>query len=208
MAVIDLINGSPEILAESADLSDLLGAVRGIRKWEERHAEVLDHIYRFRTLRLLRSEPDEQALKALLNHLERVTHPRRMEILNGFSKAYGTRWLAYMDLIENRLIALTSPVPKSLLSRAHVKQILDLVSFQEEVSLQKIQTALRIKANNLTRILDLMEANELIERKVYGREKILCLGDTGRRLLVDEADEASRRTSGVQRGASYLRLAK
>ena len=207
MAQIDLINSIPEELAEKANLRDLLETVRGIKQWEKRHAEVLDTIYRYRLVRLVRlrgtEENAEEQLKALLDHLDRVTHPSRMNSLEALDKCYGSRWLAYLDILEDRLAASQSPIPSILLTRAHVPQILEMVADDEPVSISEIRRRLNLKSANLTRILDMMEANELIEREAAGKEKLLRLGMNGLKLLTQR--ERTTSPQAQERGLHYLR---
>ncbi len=55
MAIADLINCTPEALAETTPLSDLMESIRKIDQWDDRHAEVLDYIYKHRLVRLIRT---------------------------------------------------------------------------------------------------------------------------------------------------------
>ena len=60
-----------------------------------------------------------------------------------------------------------------------------------------------LKSANLTRILDLMEANELIEREAAGKEKLVRLGMNGLKLLAQRERSSSPPTQ--ERGLYYLR---
>ena len=182
MALIDLTKGIPEILAETAGFDDLMETVQKTEEWDERKADVLDYIYRFRVDRSLRLG-DEEDLRRLLKHLDRVTHPRYLNQLSRLDKLYAGRWKAYMDLLEDRLLALESPVPAQLLQKTHVREILNLVAEQAIDSQVKIRHHLSLRPANLTRILNLMEANELIVRKKDGREKRILLGPEGGKLI-------------------------
>ena len=199
MPTIDLSTCIPETLAESADLDDLLDTVRAMESWSDREAEVLDYIYRQRVDKVLRME-EKAEVRDLLDHLDRVTYPRHIKKLQVLEKPYHGRWTGYMDILEDRLIALESPVPRSLLNKAHVRQILEIVAGEAAGSLASIRDALGLRPANLTRILKLMEANDLIVRRTEGRSKRIMLGPAGRQ-LTDEI----RRPAAQPRGASYLR---
>lgn len=203
MANIDLIHCVPERLAEEADLNDLLQTIRSIEQWQERHAEVLDYIYRMRLIRLLTRRSSEEGLRELADHLDRVTHPRRSEDLNSLARPYGERWSVYKDILENRLAALRSSAPEQVLKKAHVEQILDLVTKGGVTKQNDLQKTLGLKSANLTRILNLMEANDLIERRTIGREKRIETGPNGERFR-DKKTEAVK----PQRWASVFRIDK
>ena len=201
MKQIDLLNDSPAAIAESARLEDLLKAVRSIAKWEERHAEVLDHTYRHRLVHLIRSKSAaEGELQELLDHLDRVTHQRRFAALENLGKRYGSRWLAYMDILDGRLALMRSPVSERWLNRKHVRDILNLVPERGEIPQSRIKEKLDLRPANLTRVLDIMEANELIERRQDGRENLVRLGPDGVELVRKQGENAAG-----PRMADYLR---
>lgn len=203
MATIDLIHCVPERLAEEAALNDLLQTVRSIEQWEERHAEVLDYIYRIRLIRLLTGRSSEEGLRELADHLDRVAHQRRLEALNSLARPYGERWSVYKDILENRLAALRSSAPEQILKKAHVKLILDLVTRGEVTKQNELQKFLGLKSANLTRILNLMEANDLIQRRTLGREKVIETGPNSERYR-DKKTE----TAKPLRWASVFRIDK
>ncbi len=183
MANIDLINCAPEALAESTPLSDLMDSIQKIDHVNDRQAEVLDYIYRHRLVRLLRTvnrgEGATPKLEELYEHLDRVTHPRRLNQLNALEKAYGDRWIGYQDILEHRLAALMNQPSKWILERAHVKEILSFVLFEKSIKQKQIRGKLGLKPANLTRILAMMAANELINIHTRGREKIVNIGENG-----------------------------
>ena len=197
MPKIDIINSSPEVLAETASLDALLEAVRAIEKWDDRHGQVLDHIYRQRLIKLIRTGAPVNDLRALNEHLTRAAHPRRLKQLNNLDRPYGARWTVYQDILESRIAALDSNAPKQLLKRAHVLEILNLLVDGSVRTQGDIKRELDLLPANLTRILNMMESNELIERKIAGREKQIVPGPNAGRFLPVRHE---------RRGASYLRL--
>jgi predicted transcriptional regulator len=74
------------------------------------------------------------------------------------------------------------------MARTHVPEILYLVAHREEVPLCEIQNALSLIPNNLAHIIDLMEANEMVERKTRGREIFFKLGPAGKRIVLPEVE--------------------
>ncbi len=204
MKTIDLVDCVPANLAEEATYDDLWQTVRGIEIWQERQAEVLDFIYRFRLIALIRSRDDAEEsvkkLKMLGSHLDRVTHPERCKALNALSRHYGERWIAYQNLVEQRIAVLEAATPETLLNRAHVKEILRLV-LDGPRSQKDIEGELGLKPPNAVRILKMMEANELIERQTVGRENRIIPGPVGERLRESLVEP---RMGPVRRGASYL----
>jgi DNA primase len=203
MEAIDLIHCVPEKLAEEANLDQLLQTAKSIERWEERHAEVLDYIYRHQLIRLLVRRSSVDDLSALNEHLARMRHPRRLEAMQDLERPYGERWAAYQDILESRLAALRSGAPQQVLKMAHVEQILDLLLSGRATKLAEIKEALGLKSANLTRVLNVMEANELIERRTEGREKLICPGPGIER--VRPAPETD--TPKTPRWADHLRKA-
>lgn len=215
---IDLLTCIPGELAENADLDQLLAAVRAIESWQERQAQVLDYIYRFRLIRAIARRAPADQLRALNAHLARVAHPRRQAALDTLDAPYFARWNTYRQILEDRLAVLDSDIPQRLLARSRVAEILDLVAAKPEgVTQQTIKSRLSLGAANLTRILAMMEANELIERRKIGRENRLLPGVNAesalakRRAIAEPAGgyhaQAGAGQSLNKRGSAYLQLA-
>ncbi len=205
MPPIDLINCVPEILADSADLHDLLTSARKTEKWEERQAEVLDYIYRSRIIQFIRKPPQLDEMQALIEHLDRMTHPTIVKKFAHLTKPYAARWGVYMDLLDSRLSALQSQAPQALLERTHFSEILAMIAPGKYVAQQEIGQRLGLQRANLTRILNLMEANELIERETIGRENRIRLGQNGIKIYQEKEGTSSRQQT--KRGSSYLKIA-
>ncbi len=216
MAIIDLINCVPEALAESAALSDLMESIQEIDHVNDRQAEVLDYVYRHRLVRLLRAvkRGDDAVveLKALYEHLNSVTHPRRLERLNSLEKPYGARWIAYQDILEHRFAALMSEPSKWILKRAHVKRILSFFLSEKSIKQKEIRKRLKLKPANLTRILGMMAANELVNIHTIGREKIVTIGENGEIFIEDlkrsESKNSKPSVIAIPRGSGFLSVIK
>lgn len=205
MSCIDLIHSIPESLAEAASIDDLTETVMNTDTWEERQAQVLDYIYRQRLVRLIRTakrgESTLKELRAFAEHLDKTTHPSRIKKLHNLTKPYGARWVAYLDILESRVAALESDAPDHLMNRKNVKDILALILENETVSRKHIREKLNLQPANLTRILNMMEASELIESRKVGREKIFSPGANS----TECTPETSSRTPATGRWARCLR---
>jgi hypothetical protein len=177
---IDLVYDVPEELAQDAPLPELLKAVKSIETWTERHAEVLDYVYRRRVRAALSGRATTiEALRELDRHLAQVTNPIRREALNALGKPYYERWCAYRELLEGPIALLASAAPDLVMQRRHVREIVGRVTRQPGITQQELIDALRLGKANATRILKLMEANGLIERRAVGRENHVYLGRRG-----------------------------
>ena len=205
MAKIDLIYSVPEELAESATLDDIVETVRGISDWQERHAQVLDYVYQYRLIRLLTTNASAKKFRTLNEHITRIiNYPRTRQALNDLECPYAERWAAYRNILENRIRVLDSPAPEMIMERKHVSDILKLVedahSNGRELKQKDIQAKFDVKSPpNMTRVLKMMEAVGLIERRTRGREKIVVPG-----LNSDRVKPKDRQVDKPFRGLLYL----
>ena len=155
---------------------------------------------------------DEMA--ALLDHLQRVAHPRRAQALDALDRRYAQRWLAYADLLETQLAVQEAGVPDGLLARAHVPVILAGVRDGSLQTQGDVQQHCGLKEANASRVLALLDAAELVLRQWHGREKRLMAGprlpealqlleDAGRLPLAT----TPARTATSRRGSSFFKAA-
>lgn len=211
---LDLLNDDPQRLAREAPLDDLLAAVRAVEDWTDRHGQVLDHLYRNRIARQFRTGAALDEMAALLDHLQRVAHPRRAPALDALDRRYAQRWLAYADLLETQLAVQEAGVPPSLLERAHVPVILAGVRDGSLQTQGDVQQHCGLKEANASRVLALLDAAELVLRQRHGREKRLMAGprlpealqlleDAGRLPLAT----TPARTATSRRGSSFFKAA-
>ena len=182
---IDLVHSVPEDLADRASLAELLDAVKSVETWTERHAEVLDYLYRRHLVASLSRHSTLEDLRELDRHLAQVTNPIRRIRLNGLGKPYWDRWQAYRDLLEIRIALLRSAAPQRLAAQPRIREILERVARTPVLSQASLIHDLRLGRANATRILNLMEQNGLIERDKIGRENRLRLGLHGARFIPD-----------------------
>lgn len=208
--MIDFNHCVPEVLAKTASLADILTAAKAITTWSDRTAEVLDYIYRTRLARLLKnrdySKDIADELLEFSEHLERITHPGRAKQLNGLTHAYGERWLGYLELLEDRINAVQNSAAENVLERKYVRDILELLITDSVNEQAEIRNRLKLTQPNLTRVLDLMENNELIARRKRGRKNFLELGVNGERFR-DLFSAPIPSTATAPRGSSFLQAA-
>lgn len=175
--MLNLNYGVPAELARHATLDELRATADNIAAWDERQSEVLDFIYRYRLIRLLTNRAAPSELQALNDHLARVAHDGRQTALDTLSIPYHARWTAYREILEDRIAALESSVAEEVVNGyAHVADILALVTQQDGIGQQQIQQKLKLGKVNLSRILNLMEAQELIARRKSGRHNQIVPG--------------------------------
>ncbi|HYH94958.1 helix-turn-helix domain-containing protein, partial [Hyalangium sp.] len=149
----------------------------------ERMAEVLEYAYCERLLKLVRTGAPLQPLRELNEHLAHVVHPRRRALLDGLGQPYFARWSMLRDLVEMRIESMRSEVPSQVLNRKHVREILERIQLEGEMTQQHIGEVFALEKANLSRILALMEANELIDKVPRGNGNAIALGVRGRELM-------------------------
>lgn len=213
--MIDLLYDDLNQLALHAEPAALLQAVEKIDAWSDRHGEVLDYIYRYRLTRLLVYRAGTGELAELNDHLARVAHDLRREALAKLTVDYHARWNGYRDILEHRLAALEDTRAGQIAGRyVHVAAILREVTTGGGLSQKQLQEKLDLGKANLSRILDLMEANELIHRRKVGRENQILPGiNAGAALSADQptapqvaepANHYSVSAPKAKRGSAYL----
>jgi len=179
---LDLDMAAPEDVAFRIPLADILAAVRERKQWSERMAQVLEYAYCERLLKLVRTGAPMEQFEELARHLALVVHPIRKAMMEGLEKPYFTRWSLLRTLLEMRMESLRSDIPQQVLQREHVRDILAHVSEARELTQQQLGEKLGLGKANLSRILSLMEANELIDKLPKGNTNVITLGYRGREL--------------------------
>lgn len=191
MTDFDLEKDDPKALAASdLDLTEVLEAVVRLPELSERTAEVLDFLHRQRALDALAGRPDPDELHDLVRYFDRLLVPERARPLNSLAKPYATRWEAFGDLLDERLRRLETTEGSKLqdfLARDHVRPILEFLARSERegrvVSQADIGEALRLRKANLTRVLNLLAARDLVVRRRKGRTNEVSLGEAAREEL-------------------------
>lgn len=170
------------------------------------HVDALDYGLRHIVVRLLvrAAEPDE--LSDAYDALRRLVPVEREDELADWLP----RWRAFADLLDARLSSLAAREPERALSLLHAREILELVASDQGLPQTEICNRREgLKPANLSRILGVLEAHELIERRTVGRQKRVYLGRLasgveGLPRIVAEAVPATSESEGVARTMSYL----
>ncbi len=191
-----LTEGPGELLDRSLD--DYATILRQPGDLAPEHLEAVDYAVRHTVLRLLIRGVDEGELEESYDSLRRLVPVAREPEL----AAWLPRWRALADLIEARLAVLDNQNPAAVRSLAHTATILAVVDGEPGLKQSDIGKRLGLKPANLSRILSVLEANELIERRNVGRERRVYMG----RLAEPAVKPAVE--NELQRGMYYLSLPK
>lgn len=162
----DLLAAGPAELLERP----LEEYVAALRKWQELrrdHLEAMDYVFRHTVVRLLVRAAPEAELAAAYGSLRRLVPVAREAEL----AEWLPRWRAFADLLDARRAALAAQDPAAARRLAHSGSILELVEEEAGLTQAEIGDRLHLKPANLSRILGVLEAHELIERRSVGREK-------------------------------------
>lgn len=202
MAIDLLRDAAPALL--DAPPADLAAALRGVEAWTSALAESVDYVFRHQVVRLVqrRAGPDE--LTEWVDVIRRAVPPSRREALDALGTPWSARWRAFASVLESRLASLRAQDPAAVLERAHVQKLLDAVLAEPGVSQQALGDTAGLNKANLTRVLNLMEANDLVERRASGRENRVFPGPSAPRKAevppVAKAARPARRASDIFAG--------
>ncbi len=175
---LDLEGANPNDLV-FVDLSVLLRAAQGIENWTPRLAQNIDYAYRYRLVILLVQRAPVEDLVVFHASIRQVaTLISRAEDDGKIGDGWATRWRAFADVIDARIANLRTQTPQRVLERTHVSEILHAIrTRQEGIPQSELRALLGISKSNLSRVLNLMEANELIKRSILGRENLIQLSN-------------------------------
>ncbi len=163
------------------------------------HLEAIDYVLRHTVIRLLVRAAGEEELEAAHEELRRLV-PIALEPKLA---AWVPRWRGLADLLEARLAVLSARDVESARRMAHAAEILALVASKPGWTQTKICDRLKLGAANLSRILGILEAHELVERRSVGRERRVHLGRLAG-LFSEKAVQPSAGEAEVQRGVTYF----
>ncbi len=176
-------------------LADFAALLREPGEIGTEHAERIDYVLRHTVVRLLVRAAGEEELMGAHGDLRALVPVSREEEL----ERWLPRWRALADVLEARLAVLRNRdmnAPKELL---HGDRVLALVGSEPGLSQREIGRRLDFKPANLSRILGILEAHELIERRSVGREKQVHPGR-----LAEGLELAGSAEPQVKRGVSYF----
>ena len=203
--VPNLLFGAPQDYL-GLTLPEMLAAVRAIPAWTEDHIAIVDYLYSHRVASMLAGRGSVEEISALLDHLRRAVG--LLGRAPGLDASCLARWKGMAGVLDARIDQLTSQDVADVLERAHVKRLLKLVAEQQRSAPEGVPQALLLeklglKKANLTRILNLLEGNELIERRGAGRENRVVLG---RNVPADIQRLASKEAGNPQAGKRGLEI--
>ena len=104
--IIDILHVEPGDLIDLEDLSQLFEAIRVIDPWTDRHAEVLDYVYRGRVAKALDHRASSEELSELYSHIRQVAALVRTE--TQLEEAWSPRWRGYAAVLDARLGAIST----------------------------------------------------------------------------------------------------
>lgn len=165
-----LSQGPAELL--DRPLEDYAALLRQAVDLEPDHLEAVDYALRHTVVRLLVRAAGEEEMEAAYDALRRMVPVARASEL----AEWIPRWRAFADLLDTRLGILASREPGLALRFAHAEPILHLVADAPGLTQVEIGERLELKPANLSRVLGVLEAHEMIERRRVGREKRVYLG--------------------------------
>jgi DNA-binding transcriptional ArsR family regulator len=131
------------------------------------HLDTIDYAVRHWLIRLIVSNASSEELEDTYSTLRRLVPVAREEDLADWKK----RWNAFADLLETRVAIRANQRPAQALKLAHAEDILVLIEDEPGILQSEIAERLGLKRANLSRILRVLEANELVDRRIVGREK-------------------------------------
>lgn len=199
---IDLLHDDLGRVAREGDRGDIVHAVASVTTWHEELATAIDYLLRQRVVALLRERAPVDDLVAEARMIDTILDPARETEIAAAGRWFD-RWRGYEALLSGLASALRLVDPASALEKSHVQEILHHVAARPDRCIRQRQLGddLGLKPANLTRILQVMEANELIARAAEGNEKLISLGPRAPvELIAAGADARSRR-----RRSPYLR---
>lgn len=203
--LVDLAAEGPTELLERSieDYGRLLLEVSSDLRPE--HVDALDYALRHTVVRLLVRAAGEGELSDAYDALRRLVPVEREDEL----AAWVPRWRAFADLLDARLAALAARDSDRVPGLLHAREILDLVANEPGLTQAEICERLELKPSNLSRILGVLEAHELIERRTVGREKRvhpgrLAGGAAGSPQVANEQVPATPESEEVAPTISYL----
>lgn len=194
MNAIDLANCSAQWLTEQDDAS-LEQAILDCREWTPAIAAVLDNAFVMRAAQLMpRREAvnDLQSLDELLGWASQTLPDAMPEAAN-----FRARWRALSETLRHRFYALQQNPAKNLSGFKWVDEITAYLRQRQPQSVPLAELLENvcdsngdpIKPANLSRVLNIMEDNQIISRERNGKEKLIRLLSNENRPVVSKPDK-------------------
>jgi DNA-binding transcriptional ArsR family regulator len=173
--VLDPLGAAPQVLFD-LPLSELEAMWKSIDPWTPRHAEVADLVLRHRVHRAIRRRIDLSDARSLYDHIRRLVARSRLRKVDSPERTWTERWRGYADMLDTHVDALRTRDVNKALARAHAREILSFLSTHGDVPQKAIELRLGLGKANVSRVLGLLEAHELVERRLDGRQNRVTLG--------------------------------
>lgn len=165
---VDLENGVPEELAGQVGFEEILGKIGHNTEYNiplsHRETVVLDAIYRYRLGQCLTRGYPLKDVREFLDHLNHVTHPDHERTV---STPYFKRWQAYLDILEDQNVSLTSEIPGQLLKTdkavQKVWEIFKQLAGPEGLTVFQVRKKSRLSQAQTEQALTLLWVNGLLE---------------------------------------------
>jgi hypothetical protein len=159
-----------------ADLVELdLGEIRNFLREPELPSDdalaVLDQALREKVVRSLSRPHDDEAWSSELDDFRRLIPHARKLALDQRDRRWATRWTTLGDLIASALEGHERRKRTDVSLPAHARIVLETVTRWPGVSQVELGRSLELKSANLSRILGILEARGLIQRRLVGRAK-------------------------------------
>lgn len=182
MNTLNLYDSDPTALVDSATTSDLVDAIMNLEAWDEKSLETANLLITVWSSNSIARPNDRESI----SELQRIIHYalNRSAAAATLPEEYRYRWEEASDLLEARRLNLVHADPEAQLNRRHVDKILALVSRQknEEFLQSALVTYLGVTNGRVTQLVGPLEANGLLTKRKTGRDIVLRLTTTGKRL--------------------------
>lgn len=181
---IDFSHLDPARLVDTAAPNDVVDAVGRIDASMQFEVEALDYVHQHWVLRALRERTDAdhlQRLRTLADHL-RLAAGTNEDVLDGFDPPFAKQWRALAALVDHRIELTETQDVDEALQREHVRTILEVIgkhgslASQDQLLAHLGRRQIAMGKANLSRILKLLEATELIAREKIGQRNAIVPG--------------------------------
>lgn len=140
----------------------------------------LDEVLLKRVMRILHRRNDTGAWAAEIDDFRRLVPHERRDAVDRGEKAWASRWDALCDLLAVAAEQHAAKQSHPVIRLAHGLQVLKALVRNRRCSQVELGKLSGLRPANLSRIVGLLEANELIRREAVGREKFVELTESGR----------------------------
>ena len=138
----------------------------------DRELEALDYVVRNQVARALGQRSSADALEELSDSIAALVPVEREEAM----RPWVTRWRGMAAVLDARAASLDAQDVDEAMRMAHAPEIVKMVREEPGITQGVLRERLALKPANLSRILGILEASELVERRKVGRQNQLFPG--------------------------------